>query len=182
MREINEDNRFTGSDWYRKYGRFIYIFLLVMAVTAGILLSVRHPPDSREIILVQPDKLQNQSIEISISGQVAYPGIYLVNEDDTIRDIIARAGGNVNEDYSNIQIDLVPSYASTFAESQKININTAAEWLLDALPGIGAEKARAIIDYREQNGPFKYVEELKNVPGIGDSIFNDIKDLIKVID
>jgi len=61
-----------------------------------------------------------------------------------------------------------------------ININTATAVELESLPGIGATKAQAIIDYRNQFGNFTATEEIKNVSGIGDATFNNIKDLITV--
>nr|WP_277998961.1 ComEA family DNA-binding protein [Moorella sulfitireducens] len=62
----------------------------------------------------------------------------------------------------------------------KININTAGLAELDSLPGIGPTLAQRIIDYRNQKGPFRTIEDLQNVSGIGPSRFNDIKDLITV--
>lgn len=67
-------------------------------------------------------------------------------------------------------------------EPQKIDINRAEAWLLEALPGIGPSKAQAIIDYRQQNGGFSDISELLNINGIGQSIYNDIKDKITVGD
>lgn len=61
-----------------------------------------------------------------------------------------------------------------------VNINTADSAELQTLTGIGEVKAQAIIDYRTQNGPFQTIEEIKNVSGIGDAIFNNIKDYITV--
>lgn len=62
--------------------------------------------------------------------------------------------------------------------STKISINTASKELLQTLPGIGEAKANDIITYREQNGPFTTIEDIKNVSGIGDSLFAEIKDHI----
>jgi len=65
---------------------------------------------------------------------------------------------------------------------QKIDINRAEAWLLEALPGIGESKAQAIIGYRQQNGGFKHIIEITEVDGIGPAIYEDIKDLITVGD
>jgi comEA protein len=67
-------------------------------------------------------------------------------------------------------------------EPQKIDINRAEAWLLEALPGIGPSKAQAIIDYRQQNGGFGHIAEITEVPGIGQDIYENIKDLITVGD
>jgi len=66
------------------------------------------------------------------------------------------------------------------SKSSLININTADEKQLDALPGIGPTLAARIVEYRQANGPFKSIEEVKNVSGIGEKRFADIKDLITV--
>lgn len=62
----------------------------------------------------------------------------------------------------------------------KININTATKEELDTLPGIGESTANKIINYREENGKFKSIEEIKEVSGIGDSKYEQIKDLIEI--
>jgi competence protein ComEA len=61
-----------------------------------------------------------------------------------------------------------------------INLNTATLEQLDQLPGIGPAIAQRIIDYREQSGSFKTIEEITEVSGIGEATFNKIKDLITV--
>ena len=61
-----------------------------------------------------------------------------------------------------------------------ININKADEKELQELNGIGESLASSIIKYREDNGKFKNIEDLKNVPGIGESKFSNIKEKIKV--
>lgn len=62
--------------------------------------------------------------------------------------------------------------------STKVSINSATLEQLDTLPGIGAAKAQDIITYREQNGPFTTIEDLKKVSGIGDTLFAQIKDYL----
>jgi competence protein ComEA len=56
-----------------------------------------------------------------------------------------------------------------------VNINSASKEQLETLDGVGPVKAQAIIDYRKKNGPFKTVEDIKKVNGIGDATFNSIK-------
>jgi competence protein ComEA len=61
-----------------------------------------------------------------------------------------------------------------------LNINTASASELDALPGIGAKTAARIVEYRQKNGPFKKVEELMNVRGVGEKNFLKLKAQITV--
>lgn len=70
--------------------------------------------------------------------------------------------------------------ASPPAVSSKLDINTASLDALVSLPGIGNVLARNIIDFRTKNGPFKIIDDIKNVDGIGDKKFSAIKDLITV--
>lgn len=74
-----------------------------------------------------------------------------------------------------------PETASSNSQSNDvININTASLEELDSLPGIGPTIAQRIIDYRAENGPFTVIDEILNVPGIGPSTFDEIKELISV--
>lgn len=61
-----------------------------------------------------------------------------------------------------------------------VNINTATQTELETLPGIGPSLALKIINYRKENGKFKSIEELKNVSGIGDNKYDEIKKYIYV--
>lgn len=62
--------------------------------------------------------------------------------------------------------------------TNKVSINNASKEELMTLPGIGESKAKDIIDYRTKNGPFKKIEDLKNIPGIGENVYNNLKENI----
>ena len=68
----------------------------------------------------------------------------------------------------------------SLVSGERININTATEKDLTALPGIGPSLAAAIVSYREENGPFLSTDALLNVPGIGDGRFAAVSDYITV--
>lgn len=93
-------------------------------------------------------------------------------EDIGDEDIIdSKSGDNII-----IEENAVPSNNS----SQTININKATEKEFETLPGIGPSLASKIIEYRNQNGKFESIEDIKNVNGIGDNKYEKIKDLITV--
>jgi len=66
------------------------------------------------------------------------------------------------------------------APAGPVNINTASVAELDALPGIGAKTAALIVEYRQKNGPFKKIEELMNVRGVGEKNFLKLKPQLTV--
>lgn len=72
------------------------------------------------------------------------------------------------------------AWAQANAPKAKVNINTAASAELEGLPRIGPKVAQRIIEFRNQNGNFKKIEDLMKVKGIGEKIFAQIKDLITV--
>ena len=75
---------------------------------------------------------------------------------------------------------MVPSLEGGGAVSGPVNINTATATELEMLPGIGPKTAEAIVEYREANGPFETIEDIMGVSGIGEGIFEKIKDGITV--
>jgi len=74
----------------------------------------------------------------------------------------------------------LPPPAAAQPPGEKVNINTAAVDDLVTLPGIGKSYAQRIVEYRDKNGPFKKVEDLLNVRGIGEKTFERIRDRITV--
>jgi competence protein ComEA len=163
-----------------KYWLIIIAFLLVSLIAGGIILAIKqnsHKPV--EISLSQPAPLQYDG-DIFIGGAVANPGLYPLRQDDTIESLIQTAGLISDADTGKIEI-YVPK-SGEMSEPQRIDLNRAETWLLDALPGIGPGRAQDIIDYRNQNGPFHRIEDLLNVEGIGESTLDKMRDFITVED
>lgn len=73
---------------------------------------------------------------------------------------------------------IVNQSASNQSQGSKININTASESELENIPGVGPATAKKIIDYRNKSGKFSSIEDIKNVSGIGDKKFENMKDSI----
>jgi len=160
----------------------IIIFVLTIIIAGGIAtLFQLHPwaGEPLEIILPEVKAPISDATEIYIDGAVINPGWYPIYKDSAINDVIKLAGGLVDGADGNAIKLYIPNIEEP-ASPQFISINRADAWLLDALPGIGPTAAQKIVDYREANGPFVTIYELMLVPGIGESSFDKIKDLITV--
>lgn len=116
---------------------------------------------------------------VYIGGIVNNPGFYPLKSMDSVESLVEAAGG-IDSGQNICQVQLIINDAGDSA--QKININRAEAWLLQALPGIGNTRANAIIKYRIDNGGFKNINELLKVDGIGQDTFDNIKVLITVDD
>ena len=143
-------------------------------------------------------------IVVEIKGEVVNPDVYTLNEGSIIKDLIDMAGGLTTEaDISNInrakeiknheliiirnindktnEDDVIEdSISEEVIDDTLISINNSDIEQLKEIPGIGEVKAKAIISYRESNGKFRSIDELKNVDGIGEKTFEKIKDNIKL--
>lgn len=144
---------------------------------------------------------------VDVKGAVKSPGVYEAIDGERIIDMITKAGGflddadqtkvNLSKKVADEMVIYVPKngeetplgfesiQTSTSSEtssepSQKINMNEADSSTLQTLPGIGESKAKAIIEYRQTNGPFKCIEDLMNVSGIGEKTFEKLSSSIAV--
>ena len=106
------------------------------------------------------------------------PGSYDLKAGDTLDTILQTAGVTANADLERLSL-YIPQ-TDEIDTAQKVDINHAESWLLEALPGIGETLAGRIIDYRQQNGPFHNINELTSVTGISLSTYEKIKDLVTV--
>lgn len=139
---------------------------------------------------------------IAIQGQVRHPGLVKLPPGARIADAIEAAGGvlpGTDVSYVNLAQKVADGQLIVINKSgpaggsggsagdpgasgggQLIDLNTASESDLETLPGIGPSLGARILAYRTQHGGFKNVDELRNVSGIGDSKFAEIKDLVTV--
>lgn len=155
----------------------VAIVLAAIIVTGSIVIWTRYSHNQAVEISIMPDR--EWQGEIYAGGEVDNPGFYPWEAGDSIEDILRVAGGATDSaDLDRIQL-YIPDLAGSELP-QKVNINQAEAWLLEALPGVGEVRAQAIIDYRRQNGLFRSINELVDVEGFGNATYEKIKHLITV--
>lgn len=150
---------------------------------------------------------EKEKIKVHIAGSVVSEGIIELEEGARVADAIDKVGGttpdaNMNqvnlayklEDGQKIYIpnqneeeykitegmEGIQTNEDINKNNELININTATQTELELLPGIGPSTATKIIDYREENGEFETIDDIKNVPGIGEAKYETIKNSITV--
>ena len=157
-------------------------------------------------IIASSNNEEKTIIKVHIDGQIKNRGVVELEEGSRLVDAIEKSGGLTEEaDTSNINLadilqdgEKVYIYSkqeveelksigklneeidNTTKKDKKININTATQAELEEITGIGPSLAQKIIEYRESNGKFKDIEELKNVSGIGDKKFESMKSQITI--
>ena len=162
-----------------RYWVIAIIFLIAVIIITVFVAWSRYRPAKPVEILIPPE--QEISGNIYINGAVTNPGIYQFSGGDTIGSLLQAAGGvTANGKSDNLELNIPPTNVTT--TPQKININAAEEWLLEALPGIGATKAKAIVDYRQNNGLFRSIDDLTKVQGITSTLLEQIKPFVTVAD
>lgn len=136
------------------------------------------------------------AIFVHILGAVARPGLYELRDGDRAVDAVAAAGGFL-EAADQAQLNLarfvvdgeqimVPAIGETPAAvpgtsaSGLVNLNTADAATLETLPRVGPAMAARIIDWREANGGFTAVDDLRSVTGVGDKTFDSLRELVTV--
>ena len=146
-------------------------------------------------------------IVVHVAGAVMHPGVYRLPLGSRVTDAMAAAGGALGSaatdavNLARLLVDGEQVYLPTQEEVASgsvggpesgasggggssassgglVNINSASASELDTLPGVGPSTAQKIVDDREANGPFGKPEDLMRVPGIGESKYNALKDLV----
>lgn len=159
---------------------------------AGIILLLLVQKDSQPIRIIPAPT--PEPLKVYLSGEVNNPGVYSLPQNSRLEDLFeaAKVTSYPVEQY-NLSSKLYDGQhihvgtSTTITRNQnvieiqsdKININEASVEQLDELPGIGEVKAREIVQYRETFGYFDRIEDILNVPGIGETTFNQFKDFIE---
>lgn len=143
---------------------------------------------------------EKKSIYVYVCGAVMQAGVYELQQDSRVYEAIQKAGGFAeNADISEInQAALLQDEEQIYVPAAgevdhslkeegeagdaggKVNLNTATKEELMTLAGIGESKADSIIKYQEEHGKFQSIEDIKQIEGIKDGVFQKIKDLITV--
>lgn len=155
------------------------------------------------------ENIETGSIVVYVCGAVKENKVVTLQENSRVCDAIDAVGGlskdadltNINlayilEDGEKIYIPKIgeetqtesttlssssySTYSSNSLKNNKININKATQTELETIPGIGPSTALKILDYREKNGKFSSIEDIKNVSGIGDAKYEKMKDYITI--
>ena len=159
---------------------FITVFLLIAAIAGGVTLAVQHNRNQPVEIILSQTEPPELSGEVYIGGAVSNPGTYSLKVGDTLQTLLSDAGIEPDANLSHVKL-YIPREGEE-QSPQKIDINRAEPWLLEALPGIGEVLAQRIVDYRSENGPFRRSEDLLKVSGIGPGTFENIKGHITASD
>ncbi len=176
--------------------------LLAALLLGGLLLAglalrfVLLPRPAGEVILepaARKAEEKQKEIIVHVAGAVNAPGVYRLPEGARVFEALEMAGGmlpGADQAAVNLAAPLYDGQKVTIfyageggpgerpAGDGRVNINTASASELEKLPGIGPVKAAAIVDYRNKNGPFRRIEDLAGVPGIGPKTVEGLREQI----
>ena len=173
--EENINEEIVGNEQAKIEGEVVVVHIIGEVNNPGV---VTLPEGSRIIDAINKAGGKTEEADLSKINLA-----YIVEDGTQI--YIPRINENLNQvnlitDGAGIGVIINDSNLEENEVEVKVNINTANKEKLETLPGIGETTAQKIIDYRESNGKFKTIEDIKNVSGIGDAKFESLKDKITV--
>lgn len=198
------------SDWIKNNWPILtVVFFLVLVVVSHVLpFNVTNTTDQEVVLVLNEEQRVKETVEkeretqtaeyyIDIKGAVQSPGVYKIEGTERIQDIVELANGftekadvdqiNLAQKVFDEMIIYIPEKGEdirTITEisqgNGKVHLNTASQQEFESLPGIGAVKAAAIIQYRDEHGPFTTLEDLLQITGIGVKTVEALTDLVHV--
>jgi competence protein ComEA len=191
----------------RRLAAWAVVALILLLLSAWYLARSRPAADAAPppaaTIAVEQDGAGGGRVTVDVAGAVKRPGVYRLSSSERVEDALKRAGGATRRaDLSQVnraakledgrQI-LVPVRASRSAPAaaqagatapaapdQPLNLNTATLEQLDTLDGVGPATAQKILDYRAEHGGFGSIEELDQIPGIGEKRLAALRERVRV--
>lgn len=177
--------------------------LAVVAIIAGTVMFSNNNKKSKEVSTESESLVTEETVVdkvwVDIGGEVKSPKVVELDDGSRVQDAIDAAGGLTSEaditnlnraalvnDGDKIYVPAVGDESGASGSTSggvsttggKVNINTADSEELQTITGVGPATAEKIISYRESNGRFKVIEDIKNVSGIGDKTFDKMKESI----
>jgi competence protein ComEA len=190
-------------DFTRREQIFLAVIIVIIICTSGVVFWTKQKPAA--IITPPPSPVDQKKelvkpkeVVVYVSGAVKQPGVVKLPSGSRVIDALNLLGGPLPAaDLNGVNLAAllvdgqqihIPNQgdggsgsvvtAGSKTPGGKVNINNADAAALDLLPGVGPAMAQKIIDYRKSNGPFRMLEDIKNVPGIGESKYQNLKDKI----
>ncbi|MEI5905771.1 helix-hairpin-helix domain-containing protein [Bacillus spongiae] len=182
---------------YKKPILFGTLFIVVFLIYYETAVKEKRNIEVLPPVLQETEEVNQHTEEVlmvDVKGEVTHPGVYEMMVNERVIDIIKKAGGLTNQaDASMINyaqkvrdemVITIPKKGEVIdggtSQGTTLNLNVATKEELETLSGIGPSKAEAIIKYREDNGPFESVDDLQNVPGIGEKMLFQIREDVSI--
>jgi len=173
------------------------LVVLSAAVGLGIMRGQAQPVQNVPLAETSGEVAVDGELYVHVLGQVAHPGLYVLELDARVVDALAAAGGTLDDaDLQSVNLarplsdgeQLIVPVIGTAGESSGttpqgdglIDLNNADQAALESLPRIGPALAQRIIEWRDTNGRFQSVDDLLAVPGIGEKLLAGLAELVRV--
>lgn len=201
--EISTTSLEGGENLFEVIKRSWFIIILAIIIIGFIIftnLNEKLPSIPESSVSSPPVETAEENIQaafvlVDVKGEVQQPGVYQVDQNARVHDVIELAGGftkkanqlhvNLAQKVQDEMVIIIPNESSEESNTMgiandKVRLNYASEAEIETINGIGPSKAQAIVKYREEHGLFKTIEDLLEISGIGEKTLENIRDQIQI--